>query len=296
MPRATTTAVVLNWRDTERTERCLKSLLLEDDIHRVVLVDNESEGLLRGIAESSAAPKVQLLELQENLGFSAGVNHGIRAAFDDPTQFLLIINNDAELVPGSLSELVRCASSHSNAGLLAPLILNPDGTRQSSGEFFNPWSFAVKPATNNLTPTFLTWACVLIPRRTLDVVGLLDETFFMYWEDTDYGLRCLAEGLDLVVVETARVVHEISSSHAKANRKIDLYSMLGVARLARKLGGRAYLGLLVRFGARFLRRALRRDFKGAFAVACGLVLGLRVERNAAVLVGSFLRTRIGRVL
>ena len=253
-------AVVLNWRDATSTRRCVESLLGEPGIDAIVVVDNESTGELRDVQHE----RVHLSEQSENLGFSRGVNVGLRLALQAGAGAVLVINNDAEVRAGSVDLLVgQWQRGGRRVGMLAPIVLNPDGTEQSTGGFFRAWDASTRDLGARRV-NYLTWACVLVPRATLEVVGLLDEDFFMYWEDVDYGLRVTDASLDLIVVQDAAVVHAKSASHGRAGNAIERYSARGLTLLCRKRGGLArFVGLPYRLGGRLLSRMPR----GGAAVA-----------------------------
>jgi hypothetical protein len=233
-------AVVLNWRDPDSTTLCIESLLREESISLIHVVDNESRGQLADIV----GERVRLHEQQENLGFSRGVNIGLREALADDDRRI---------------------------GLVAPVILNPDGSVQSTGGRFRALDAATSDRVDGAAINYLTWACVLIPRSTLLQVGLLDEAFFMYWEDVDYGLRTLASGRTLRIAPRATVVHALSKSHAKAGPAIDRYSARGLVVLARKQSrASVWIGAAFRIALRLVKRALARDGARVQAVVRGV--------------------------
>lgn len=266
-------AVVLNWRDAVSTRSCVESLLREEGVSSIVVVDNESTGELRTLV----APRVALVEEAENLGFSRGVNIGIREALTRGADAVLVINNDAIVEPRAVAELVNAWQARgSDAGIIAPIVRNPDGTVQSSGCKLRAFDATTSDNAGPAKANYLTWACVLVPRSTTDVVGLLDERFFMYWEDVDYGLRVRDAGLELVLAERASVVHEKSSSHSAAGVKIDQYGARGLVILARTRGGLLlFVGLPLRVLARVAKRILSGRPRHAVATLRGVVDGWR---------------------
>lgn len=267
------TAVVLNWRDRASTEACVSALLSEKAVTNVVLVDNESSGDLRHLISD----RVDLIEQGANLGFSRGVNIGIRAALSSDAAAVLVINNDAVVVPGCVDVLVRAWNERPTVGIFAPLVLNTDGSEQSTGGVFRPGRGSVVELSAS-PPNYLTWACVLVPRLTVEAIGLLDERFFMYWEDVDFGLRLRDAGLAMEVVPQAAVLHARSVSHSRAGAKIDRYSMHGLTLLSLKRGGRAaWIGLPVRLAGRILTRLGSRAH--VRAVLAGALDGVRAART-----------------
>ncbi|RZI95829.1 MAG: glycosyltransferase family 2 protein [Microbacterium sp.] len=268
-------AVVLNWRDAPSTAVCVASLLAEDGVASVVLVDNESTGELRALA----GDRVTLIEQPDNLGFSRGVNVGLRHALSLGADAALVINNDATLEPHAFAAMVDAWQEHGGrAGLIAPIVRYADGTLQSSGGRVRGIDAATDDLVGAARANYLTWACVLVPRATLEEVGLLDERFFMYWEDVDYGLRVLDAGRELVVAEHATVIHEKSKSHARAGVAIEKYSARGLVILARTHRGTLlYSGLPVRTAARVLKRIIQGRPAHARAVVEGVIEGWRAE-------------------
>ncbi|WP_083868016.1 glycosyltransferase family 2 protein [Microbacterium sp. B24] len=272
-PETRLVAVVLNWKDPESTLVCVSSLLAEPAIERVVVVDNESDGSLGAIQSD----RVLVVEHAENLGFSRGVNSGIRAALDAGADWVLAINNDAVLQPGTSNALGRAMSANPRAGIVGPRVLNPDGSPQSTGGQFRALSAGTrdKGATH---VDYFTWACVLVPRSTFELVGLLSEDFFMYWEDVEFGLRVKDAGLALVAAPDVTVVHELSKSHGKAGVRIDRYSAHGLTLLCLTRGGTARaVGLPYRLARRILGRIGRPE--RLRAVLMGVSDGRRAYRR-----------------
>ncbi|EZP29039.1 glycosyltransferase family 2 protein [Microbacterium oleivorans] len=268
-------AVVLNWRDTDATMQCLDSLLREKLLASVVLVDNESSGELR----SAVSDRVQLVENPENLGFAKGVNSGIHKAMTLGADAVFVINNDATVREGALEKLIKAWVSTEEPVLLAPRVVNLDGTDQSTGGYFRAVDASTRDLGNKYV-NYLTWACVLLPVATIKILGLLDERFFMYWEDVDYGLRASKAGVRMRLVDDAHVEHERSKSHSRAGAKIEGYSAAGLTLLCLKRGGVAlFVGLPYRLIGRLLTRL---GSPGRVrSIARGFLAGCRAFRGKA---------------
>lgn len=272
-------AVVLNWKDAENTLACVDSLLLDKHINSIIVVDNESDGLLRGPLEVRGRSLIKLIERPENLGFSAGVNVGLHYASQLRADFILVINNDAVILPGCLEVLLRTIGA--GVGICAPTILNEDGSVQTEGDHMNRVTGGVGAARGDSPTNFLTWACVLIPIDTIRKVGYLDELFFMYWEDVDYAFRCREAGLRLITTSEAQVVHKLGASNSSAGWRIQLFWMLGLAHLTKKWGGTFWLGLGWRLARRTAKLIVACDLRGLCASWRGLSLGIASKEPAA---------------
>lgn len=268
-------AVVLNWRDAPSTFACVESLKSDRAVQSIVVVDNESTGELREIRDET----VVLIELAKNHGFAGGVNRGIREALALGADVILAINNDAVLHGQAATRLLEAWDTRSpGVGMIAPRIVNPDGTSQSTGGHFR----AIDASSHDLLQgnvNYLTWACVLVSKETLAEIGLLDERFFMYWEDVDFGLRLGDAGIRIAVVDNAVVEHEKSRSHGRAGSKIERYSAHGLVLLCLKRGGLARIGMTYRVAGRLLSRVGNNS--DVAAVLHGVADGVRAFRQPA---------------
>jgi N-acetylglucosaminyl-diphospho-decaprenol L-rhamnosyltransferase len=223
--------VVLNYRTPDLTIECVESALRALDPHRdtVVVVDNASDDASAQKIRSAAnargwESRVQVVESPANGGFSAGHNQGIRA-IDAKAYFLL--NSDTIVHPGAVDHLLSALEADPAVGLVSPRLEWPDGTPQiSCFRFHTPWSELIAGSgtgpirrllhrydvplpvcENPFDPDWTSFAAVLLRRETIDRVGLLDERFFMYYEDADYCRRAWSHGLRVRHVPQARVIH-----------------------------------------------------------------------------------------
>jgi GT2 family glycosyltransferase len=268
------TAVLINWRDSESTIRCVESILGSESAQRVIVVDNESDHRLREcLADVSA---VEVIEIGSNVGFSAGMNIGLQAALACAASNILVVNNDVVCCPGSL-DLLSATLTATDASLVAPLIRSSTGDVYSTGCRLQPWTMTIERFSPS--PEFFTWACIMMKREVLEQHGLLDERYFMYWEDVDHGLRLSNRGVTSKLVSEAVVVHQVGASHTMAGAStIDEYSAYGLVRFARSRKSVAIrCGTTIRVIARVLAAILRGNPHSAKAIARGAVLGVRFD-------------------
>jgi len=222
--------VVLNYRTPELVLDCVRTLLETVDVSRdaVVVVDNASgDGSAARIREGlgrDRAPCASLVESPVNEGFAAGNNVGIHAVRADA---YLLLNSDTLVRPGAVDTLWKALEEDPRLGLVAPRLEDPDGTPQiSCFRDHSPWSQLIASAGTGpirralarydvplplrdepFSPDWVSFAAVMIRRDTLERVGLLDEGFFMYFEDADYCRRVREAGLRVWYEPRARVVH-----------------------------------------------------------------------------------------
>jgi GT2 family glycosyltransferase len=273
--------IVLNWHDEPSTVMCLESLV-DAGLRRFYVIDNESSGQLRAAIAAAArlaVSSIELLELPENRGFAGGVNVALSLFAKSDFEAALVINNDAEWKSGDINLLLRRLVEPQTIAV-APFVENAEGEVISSGGVVGLRTMSVDDTAFPREPEFLTWACVLLSRAAVQSVGLLDERFFMYWEDVDWSFRARAAGYKVVVDSETRVTHRISSSHGRAGDRILMYSAAGLALFARKLGRRAYVGARVRVLSRLGRQIAAGNASGARAILRGWRFGRTVEESA----------------
>ncbi|GAA1926452.1 glycosyltransferase family 2 protein [Microbacterium aoyamense] len=265
-------AVVLTWRDRVQTVACVEHLLASPLITRVIVVDNEADGTIADAFEPE--PRIGFRELAHNTGFAVGVNTGIRDLLDDPDiDQLLIINNDATLTPADLDVLVARLVDDESLGAVGPRIVTPEGAHFSAGGMLNRFTWSLRQPREGEQPDFLTWACILARPSVFESAGLLDERFFMYWEDVEFGLRLTAHRISFTEVASARLVHAVSSSHSRAGSRILAYSSEGFRHLLRLHGGSTRVLGYARLLLKVVLTALKGDIRGAKYVLAGWRIG-----------------------
>jgi GT2 family glycosyltransferase len=220
--------VVVNYNAGDHLLGCMSSVFAsagEANVE-VVVVDNDSVDGSTDRAERSH-PDARFIRNRENRGFSAGVNQGIQAT---TAPYVFLLNPDAEIKTGTLSGLVKIAEDHPHVAAVGPLIRNPDGTVYSSGRKFptlgegvghaflepfwpnNPFSRSYKLAEwDRQSARHVDWvsmSCMLVRRRALEEVGLLDERFFLYAEELDLCTRLKSAGWQVLFTPEVEVVHE----------------------------------------------------------------------------------------
>ncbi|MBX7245738.1 MAG: glycosyltransferase family 2 protein [Candidatus Sumerlaeaceae bacterium] len=226
--------IITNWNTRELLAACLRSLVpyIENPDCEVILVDNGSTDGSPEMASRDFS-KVRVLAQKSNLGFGRANNIGIRASRG---RYLLILNSDTEVAPGALDLMCDFMDIHPDIGALGARLLNSDGSLQLSCRrfpsyktvFFHRYSLMTKLFPRNrysadylMTETghdrtmdvdWVSGACLMARRETIEKVGLLDENFFMYAEDVDWCFRIHVGGWRVVYLPEARVTHHIGRS------------------------------------------------------------------------------------
>ena len=218
---ADVSVVVVTYNALPWIERCLESVRA----YETIVVDHGStDGTLELVRRRF--PHVRLIE-EGNTGLGAGSNTGMRVASGD---YFLLLNSDAWAVGDAVERLVAFAEEHPEAAVVGPKLLNPDGSLQRSvrgfptlwrltTEYFflrklAPGSRALNAFYASRFPhdevreaEFLMGACLLVRREAADTVGLFDEDFFMFSEETDWCYRFRQAGWTVLFFPGAEFVH-----------------------------------------------------------------------------------------
>ena len=271
--------VIVNWNGWQDTLVCLASLRAQDYPHlQVLVVDNGStDGSVQRIGD--AHPWVTLHETGKNLGFARGCNAGTRLAYQCGADLVWLLNNDTGAPPNTLSLLVRTALAHPEAGAIGSVLLYmraPEKVQAWGGGTINLLTAYTAPFTApaSFTPanTFLTGASLLLPRRTLEQVGLFYEGFFMYCDDSDLCLRIHRAGLPLVVCAETAILHKEGGSSPKRSPLIDQFATTSTLRLLERAAPIPLLSMVAYLALRLGNRLLRGRFANATAVAKGIAV------------------------
>jgi GT2 family glycosyltransferase len=235
MTRPLVYAITLNWNRKDDTLACLETLVYQTLAGiRVLVVDNHSmDGSPEEIAKRY--PQVEQIVNSENLGFASGFNIGMRFALDAGANYIFILNNDTLLSPDCLERLLQAASPED--GILAPLIYyasQPQRIWALGGsthplllEKYDPWAERNDPGNlpETLACDFVTGCAMFFPRKSLETVGLFDEKFRMYYEDSDLCLRVRQNGMRIRAVPRARMWHKVASSSGGSDSPAERYWM-----------------------------------------------------------------------
>jgi N-acetylglucosaminyl-diphospho-decaprenol L-rhamnosyltransferase len=219
--------VVVAWNAMPWLERCLESV----SGYETIVVDHGSTDGSRELVRERF-PAVRLVE-QANAGMGAGNNAGMRVAGG---RYVFLLNPDAWVTGDAIEQLVAFADAHPDAAVVGPRLLNPDGSLQRSARSFpTVWRLATEylfirklaPHSRLLNPLYrgdfdhghasqvdwVTGAALLVRREAADAVGLFDEAYFMFSEETDWMFRFREAGWSVWFYPGAEVVHVGAASH-----------------------------------------------------------------------------------
>ena len=268
--------VLLNWNGREDTLACLESLRAQEyPALRVIVVDNGSgDGSVEAVR--GAFPEVMVLEAGGNLGFARGNNIGIARAIEEGADFVWLLNNDTVAPPDTCTKLVAKAMQEPKAGMIGSLLYymhDPGAVQAWGGGELTVWMglsrHFVKPEA--LGPrSYLTFASVLIRREVVLRVGVLYEGSFMYWDDSDYGLRVSEAGYGMAVAEDTAILHKEGGSATGKSPVTDRYATAAGLHFLKRHAAVPWFSMPLFVGAKLANRMLRLQGTNVRAVAQGV--------------------------
>jgi GT2 family glycosyltransferase len=222
--------VTLNWNRCADTLAFLESCAQQtySDIRTLVVDNGSTDSSVETI--SAQFPQVEQIANGRNLGFAAGANVGLQHALRHGADYVFLANNDTTLAADALAVLVSAAQAH-DAAIASPAIFYASAPERVwwLGARRRPWTLEVAPLDTHgsepFTVDFVTGCGMLISRRCLEPVGMFDEQFFMYYEDSDYCLRVQRAGMRILVVPRARMWHKVATSSGGSDSPSERYHM-----------------------------------------------------------------------
>lgn len=257
--------IIVSWNVKALLGHALDSITAswgDRDGLEIIVIDNaSSDGTVDFIQRRY--PHVSLIANADNRGFTGGNNQGIAAARGD---YLLLLNCDTKVLGDALAKLVAFLEDHPDVGLVAPRLLNVDGTSQSSRRRFptlatlffeSTWLQKIaprrwlaryyiedRPDTVIQDVDWVQGAAMLVRREVIDEVGGLDETFFMYSEELDWCRRIRQAGWRIVYLPSAEIIHYGGKSSEQIAPARHIYFQSSKVYYTRKYHGRTAAEIL----------------------------------------------------
>ncbi len=234
--------ILVNYNGRQYNTACIESLLAQracggDAFEmKIYVVDNASgDDSMRIIQERfGTGQQIEAILLDDNYGFSYANNVGIRRAAAWGADYFLLLNNDTEAEEDMLAQLLVCAQKHPDC-MIAPKICYSDyrDVIWSAGGEVSPVIRKVRHIGLNRKDTgqfgeerrigFATGCCLLLPEAVIKRAGLLDERFFLYYEDTEYSFRLRETGIAIWYCPQAVIYHKVGASSKGADSPLCAY-------------------------------------------------------------------------
>jgi GT2 family glycosyltransferase len=215
--------IIVNWNTRDLLLNCIRSIYetVRGIAFEVWVVDNGSKDGSQE-AVKAAYPQVQLIENSQNRGFAAANNQALKQMTG---RYALLLNSDAALTDGAAEKLLAFMESTPTAGMACGQLLNPDGSLQNSIANFPtlltlisnetllrilfPEKFPSKRRkySGPIPVESGIGACLMVRKTAMDSVGIFDENFFFFFEETDWAYRMQQANWRIFFVPSARIIH-----------------------------------------------------------------------------------------
>lgn len=204
--------IIVTRNGKEVTKRCLESLQLISHKEVIVVDNNSNDGTLRMLRNWKSF-EIKLIENHKNNGFAEANNQGARVA---SAPFILFLNNDTYFSKNFIPPLITLLKTHRKIAAVQPMILFPDSSIDSIGSYMTPTGFLYHRAHRMLPnksflktePVYtLKGACMIWKKDVLAKIGLLDESYFAYFEETELCHRALNAGYSVYVCPITVITH-----------------------------------------------------------------------------------------
>jgi GT2 family glycosyltransferase len=237
-------ACIINWNTLDLTSQLIESIY--DTVKRfsieIIVVDNAStDGSVEYI--ENKFPMVTIIKNSKNVGYGAALNQALKIS---KGRFKMILNSDVILLENALDNMVNFLENNRDAGAVGPICLDKGGNiGYSYGRFPKPGLMILERLLGSLTPRFIKppplegkpemdmgekmevdnikGACMLVRREVCEEIGLFDETFFAYFEESDWCFRMKKRGIKRYLVLNSKVIHLSDSSFGKIPEKARIY-------------------------------------------------------------------------
>ncbi|MCM1251799.1 MAG: glycosyltransferase family 2 protein [Clostridium sp.] len=224
--------ILVNYNGKEYNDKCIASILsstISGQI-QIVAVDNAStdDSLLMLQKNWGDNEQVAILTLDDNYGFSRANNEGIRWAMEQGMEYFLLLNNDTEIEPDTIENMLSCQQE--KKAIVVPKVLyadNRDVIWCAGGDFSPVVKKALQRGFNQMDKgqfndsgecRFANGCALFLSKEIIDKIGVLDERFFLYYEDTEYSMRAARNGIKIWYCADAVVYHKVNGS-TKGNEK-----------------------------------------------------------------------------
>lgn len=190
---------------------------------RLYVIDNASSDDTLEILSRHIDGRIHQIQNQENLGVATGNNQGINAALADGCEAVLLMNNDTEFGPDLLGDLIA-TKARTSADMIVPkmMFFDPKNHIWCAGGRFNRLRGYTSIHCGEGEPDRGQWdhsgeieycptCCMLVTPETFQRIGLMDDAYFVYWDDSDFCFRAKKAGLRLYYDHTIRLCHKVSS-------------------------------------------------------------------------------------
>ena len=219
--------ILVNYNGVSDTIECIQSLYNSSIFVQIVVVDNASKNNELSLI-TKKFPAVKTIQLEANIGFAGGNNVGIKWALENGYEYISLLNNDTIIDKDLFKNLLECADEKTVAAPYMYYHSHPNELWYGGG-YINRWTgnakhIFKKSIDNSIFEcSFVTGCCFIAHRLIWKSIGLLDESYFMYHEDTDFCIRLKKHNCKIKINPTAKIWHKVGQSGGGENSAFSIY-------------------------------------------------------------------------
>ena len=230
--------IIVSYNVKDYIKKCIQSIMKfsTNTSYEIIIIDNNSKDGSKEMLKKNLSNKINLIFNSENLGFAKAVNIGLRHSKGD---FVLLVNPDTVFIENIAYKLKKYIQENRKVGIVGCKVLNKDQTFQISSRRNFPYLHSLMFKLIGLSKCFpknkfissynmtylneniisknisISGACMMFQKKMIKNIGLFDERFFLYFEDTDFCLRAIKAGYKVVYYPEAQIVHHKGASSKK---------------------------------------------------------------------------------
>ena len=243
---ATVAIILVNYNGYDDTVECVKSIQnIKYKNYKIFIVDNCSSDAEKIQNDDFLIKNAEIICSNTNLGFSGGNNLAIEIALKEEFDYILLLNNDTTVTPDFLGELLETAQKK-NVGAVTGKIyyyFHPESIWSAGGEYNRNTGLTIQFSGIDSGKydiekeiTFATGCLLMFPAKVVREIGLLDESYFLYSEDSDYCQRIIDAGYKIMYSPKAVIYHKVSASTGDKSPLQQRYMMRNNLYMIKKYG------------------------------------------------------------
>lgn len=227
--------VIINYNGLDDTRKCLQSLANQSDSTSIIVVDNASVADPVQLLKAEF-PWITYIQAGYNGGWAGGNNAGIRQAVEQGCDWIILLNNDTTVASNFVERLHSAVVHNPDYAIVGPIIrfMDPPSEIQTDGVRFNraakpgffqrytvPLATCEPPSITDVD--IVNGCCLMVHRRVIESIGLVDEKYFLIHEESDFCLRAQEAGFKLGVISESLVWHKGSTSFKREGKRLQRY-------------------------------------------------------------------------
>lgn len=229
--------IILHFDNRQNLIECLSSIQqISYSNYNTIVVQNGNRSLIDSASIQSNSPSsLEFIRVPQNVGYACGNNLGIRKALENGADYLLLLNDDTMVAPNFLDILVEEGEKSPNTRILGPKIYYANEPKKiwfAGAKFDSRTCRLLNTSADEVDPSideepfdsdYITGCALMIKRDLIEKIGLLDERFFLYWEDVDWCIRAKTAGFRNILVPHSHIWHKVSVSMGGTESPLKAY-------------------------------------------------------------------------